>query len=353
MKGLFSVILIILIFLFDNLVASDIRLIEPNEAIRLIGKGSVSFISADSDERYERSHIIGSKHISTEDLRGDNSGCKPLYLCPKDTQELLEKKGIKEHQTIILYDKFWGYKASSLYSFFESIGHRDIAILNGGLKAIRAIDPNQKLFDKLKKELKSLNSSIKKAKSDSDIKSIQSDIDSLLAKIDIIKSNLLIESGAEKEHSTDIEYKIDDKMINRDYLADKEELKKAVDDISKQKKDSSYIIIDTRSMDEIIGVKLVNGVLRGGHIPNAIFVGSDNITDYAHQRSFRSKEELKRIFDKVDIDKDKTIYLYSHFGAGRSSQVAMALRLLGYEKVKIFTGGWDSWGDDLSMPIRR
>jgi len=361
MKRLFSIAIAISIFLFNDLIASDIRLIEPSEAIRLIGKGGVLFISADSKECYERSHIIGSKHISVEDLRvvanHDIDRCKPLYLCFKDTKKLLEKEGIKNSSTIILYDNFWGSKASALYSFFESIGHEDIAILNGGLKAIKSIDPNQKLFDKLKDQLKSVSSSIKKAKKDGDIRdveSLQSDMDSLHAKMNIIKPNLLIEVGVEKENNTtNIEYKIDNKIININYLADNIELKKAVDDIAKYKKDSKFLIIDVRSMEEIIGSKLLDGVLRGGHIPNAIFLKSDNITDYAHQRSFRSQEELKRIFDKVGITKDKTIYLYSHYGAGRSSHVAMALRLLGYKKIKIFTGGWDSWGSDLNMPIRR
>jgi len=136
-------------------------------------------------------------------------------------------------------------------------------------------------------------------------------------------------------------------------LADIDEVKRASDDIVKYGEKSKFAIIDSRSMDEIIGEEKIGGVLRGGHIPGSKFVEWKNITDFKNKKSFKPLEDMQKIFDKVGIKKDQTIYTYSHYGAGRGSHVAMALRLLGYKNVKVYSGGWSEWGNSLRYPLNR
>jgi thiosulfate/3-mercaptopyruvate sulfurtransferase len=62
---------------------------------------------------------------------------------------------------------------------------------------------------------------------------------------------------------------------------------------------------------------------------------------------------MEQFFKSQGITKDKTIYAYCHVGAGRSSHIITALQLLGYDNVKVYTGSWDEWGNDMNLPIRR
>jgi thiosulfate/3-mercaptopyruvate sulfurtransferase len=106
-------------------------------------------------------------------------------------------------------------------------------------------------------------------------------------------------------------------------------------------------------MDEIIGERKMDNVARGGHIPGATFLEWTHITDMENRKSFKSNEAMQKVFDQAGIRKDQTIYAYCQVGTGRSSHIITALRLLGYKNVKVFTGSWDAWGNDMNLPIRR
>jgi len=359
MKKSIGAVLLFGVFLSGMLFGSDVKLIEPSEAIRLIGNKDVVFVSGDSADSYKNNHIVGSvemyaHHLHHSDIMGSML-CAPLYRCPEEAQEYIRSKGIKNNQMIIAYDNFLGPNATGVYSFFESYGHKDIRVLNGGPDGIKALDPNQQVFDTLKAERKEITRQIKEAKKAERIdeeKRLSSEAEGIKAKMNMLEPKLLVQGGKEKEHEKS-DYLLDKNSFNLDYVADKEEVKKAMDDILKNGKESKFAIIDTRSMEEIIGEKKIDNVARGGHIPGAKFIEWKNITDMKKKKSFRPLADMQKVFDKVGITKDQTIYAYSHFGAGGGSYIITALRLLGYEKVKVFTGSWDVWGNDMNLPIRR
>lgn len=359
MKKLSSAILLFGIFLSGILFGSDIKLMEPCEAIRLIGNKDVVFVSGDSADTYEKSHIIGSvemyaHHLHHSDIMG-NMLCAPLYRCPEEAQEYIRSKGIKNNQIIIAYDNFLGPNATGVHSFFESFGHKDIRVLNGGLDGIKALDPNQQVFDTLKAEQKEIKKQIKEAKKAERIdeeNKLNSEIENIKAKMNMLEPKLLVQGGKEKKHE-ESDYQLDPNHFNLQYIADKAEVKKAMDDILENGKESKFAIIDTRSMEEIIGEKKMDSVARGGHIPGAKFIEWKNITDMDKKKSFKTLADMQKVFDKAGITRDQTIYAYCHVGSGSSSHIISALRLLGYEKVKVFTGSWDVWGNDMNLPIRR
>ena len=63
--------------------------------------------------------------------------------------------------------------------------------------------------------------------------------------------------------------------------------------------------------------------------------------------------KVQQKLNKMGITKDKTIYAYCHVGAGRGSYFYTVLKLLGYKDVKVYTGSWDEWGNDMNLPIRK
>ncbi|MEA3418729.1 MAG: rhodanese-like domain-containing protein [Campylobacterota bacterium] len=359
MKRLISAVVFIATVASTTLFASDIKLIEPEEAIKLIGDKKVIFISGDSHDTYKNNHIVGSvemyaHHLHHSDLMG-NMHCAPLYNCPKEAQEYIRSKGIRNDQMIIAYDNFRGPNATGVQSFFESFGHADVRILNGGFDGIKALDPNQKVFNELKAERKTLKKQAKAAKKAGkadEEKKFKADAKAIKAKMDALTPKLLVQAGEEPKHEHS-NYVLDDKKFNLHYIAEKVEVKKAMDDILKNGDKSKFAIVDSRGMIEIIGERKMDNVARGGHIPGSKFVEWKNITDMEKKKSFKSLAEMQKVFDKAGITKDQTVYAYCMVGAGRGSHIITALRLLGYENVKVFTGSWDTWGNDMNLPIRR
>lgn len=354
----------------NDYVNKDI-LISAEEAIKLIGDEKVMFVSGDNEDVYKLGHIKGSvemyaHHLHHSDITGDMH-CAPLYRCIDDAQQYIGSKGISNDMMIIAYDDFKGPNATGVYSFFESYGHKNIKILNGGRAAIMAIDPAQKVYDAINKELKAEKKIDKKArkalKKKADLsaekiaeleairKASKAKQKEIKARLNEAAKDLLVVKGEEKV--TPKTYHIDIEKINFDYIAEKNEVKKAVDDILKNGETSAYAVIDTRAMSEIIGERKMDNCARSGHIPGSKFIEWNKISDTKNKKSFKSAEAMQKVFDHYGVTKDKTIYAYCMVGTGRSSEIITALRLLGYKDVKVFTGSWDVWGNDMNLPLKR
>ena len=342
-------------------------LISAEEAVKLIGNPKVMFVSGDNEDIYKLGHIKGSvemyaHHLHHSEIDGEMH-CAPLYRCVDDAEQTIGKKGISNDMMVIAYDDFKGPNATGVYSFFDSYGHKNVKVLNGGRAAMMAVDPAQKEYDALNKDLKAAKKAEKDAKEalkkegadkaslDATIKKSSDDAKVLSTKMKEVESRLLVVKG--DEVVTPKTYKIDPKKIKWNVIADKNEVKHAMEDILKNGKKSKYVIIDSRGIGEIVGERKMDNVARGGHVPGATFIEWSQISDADKKLSFKSAAEIQKVYDNYGITPDKTIYAYCHVGAGRSSEHITALQLLGYKNVKVFTGSWDVWGNDMNLPIKR
>lgn len=342
-------------------------LISAEEAVKLIGKPNVMFVSGDNEDIFKLGHIKGSiemyahgLHISGIDGKME---CEPLYRCIDDAEKFIGSKGISNDTMVIAYDDFKGPNATGVYSFFDSFGHKNVKVLNGGRAAVMAIDPAQKEYDALNQDLRSARKDLRDAKDglkkeDADkaalekaVKTAEASIKTITDKMAKVEKKLLVVKGDEVLKPK--KYKIDPKNIKWHVIAGTAEVKHAMEDILKNGKDSKYVIIDSRSMAEIVGERKMDNVARGGHVPGATLIEWSQISDADNKLSFRSAPELQAVYDNYGITPDKTIYAYCHVGAGRSSEHITALQLLGYKNVKVFTGSWDVWGNDMNLPIKR
>lgn len=336
------------------------HLISAKDAIELLDKKGVVFVSGDSHDTYESiGHIKGSvemyaHHLHHSDITG-SMHCAPLFMCPKEAREYIESKGISNDTLVIAYDNFRGPNATGVWAFFKSFGHENVKILNGGMDAVKMVDVNQIEYDRLKDESKKFKKLAKKAKKAGDeekYKEYKTEEKELKKQTRALIPKLIIQKGKEKI-SAKGHFVIDTDKIDYDLIAGKYEVKDAMDDILENKKESEYVIIDTRGMGEIIGERKMDNVARGGHIPGAKFIEWNNITDFDNKLSFRKLDELQAVFDRYGVKKDQKIYAYCHVGAGRSTEIVVALRMLGYENAKVYTGSWDEWGNDMNLPIKR
>jgi thiosulfate/3-mercaptopyruvate sulfurtransferase len=282
-----------------------------------------------------------------------NLHCEPLYQCPDHAEHYISSKGIKNSDVIIAYDNWRGPNATGVYSFFKSFGHEKVYVLDGGQDGIKALDPNQKIYDDLKMKARKLKREARKAKKAGDkakAAELEGKVKEIKTQMKQLEPKLLVQRGKEP-HWEHTHYKIE--KTHPEMLATTEEVYRAMQDILKNGDKSKYVIIDTRGMTEIIGERKMDNVARGGHIPGAKFIEWKKVTDFERKRSFRTKEELKKMFESYGVTPDKTVYAYCQVGAGRGSEIITALELLGYKNVKVYSGAWDTWGNNMNMPIRR
>ena len=126
-----------------------------------------------------------------------------------------------------------------------------------------------------------------------------------------------------------------------------------IDVVAVANKKSDTALVDIRSNDEYTGKVIAPAgiqelAVRAGHIPGAVNVPWGQVV--AEDGTFKSAEELKKIYGAVGIDGKKPIITYCRIWE-RSSHTWFALsKILGYN-VKNYDGSWTEYGNSVGNPI--
>jgi thiosulfate/3-mercaptopyruvate sulfurtransferase len=129
-------------------------------------------------------------------------------------------------------------------------------------------------------------------------------------------------------------------------IAERRDVLATTDDVLRSLGQKQIAILDTRSEGEYLGTHV--RAARGGAIPGAIHIEwTDNL---APDGKFKSNDELKAMYDKAGITPEKEVVSYCQ-GGYRAAHSYVALRLLGFPKVRNYIGSWKEWGDRADLPI--
>ena len=126
-----------------------------------------------------------------------------------------------------------------------------------------------------------------------------------------------------------------------------------IDVVAIANKKSDTALVDIRSPDEFTGkifapAGVQETAIRAGHIPGAVNVPWGQAV--AEDGTFKSAEELKKVYGAVGIDGKKPIITYCRIGE-RSSHTWFALsKILGYN-VKNYDGSWTEYGNSVGNPV--
>lgn len=105
----------------------------------------------------------------------------------------------------------------------------------------------------------------------------------------------------------------------------------------------NVVMVDARSRKEYVGHEV--RAARRGHIPSAVNIDwNENI----EKDLFKSKQKLSKIYSK--IPKNSQIITYCQ-GGYRAAHAFVALKILGYRKVKMYLGSWGEWGNKPHFPV--
>jgi thiosulfate/3-mercaptopyruvate sulfurtransferase len=126
-----------------------------------------------------------------------------------------------------------------------------------------------------------------------------------------------------------------------------------IDVVAIANKKSDTALVDIRSPDEFTGkifapAGVQETAIRAGHIPGAVNVPWGQAV--AEDGTFKSLEELKKVYAAVGIDGKKPIITYCRIGE-RSSHTWFALsKILGYN-VRNYDGSWTEYGNSVGNPV--
>jgi len=108
------------------------------------------------------------------------------------------------------------------------------------------------------------------------------------------------------------------------------------------------VIVDTRTDEEHEGT-LVRA-RRGGAVPGAVHIEwTRNLSDSGE---FKNADELKKMYTDAGVTPDREVITYCQ-GGYRAANSYLALRLLGYPRVRMYIGSWKEWGDRDDLPIEQ
>jgi thiosulfate/3-mercaptopyruvate sulfurtransferase len=108
------------------------------------------------------------------------------------------------------------------------------------------------------------------------------------------------------------------------------------------------VLLDTRSDGEYSGSTV--RASRGGAIPGAVHI--EWTRNLAPNGDFKPAGELQKMYEDAGVTPDREIITYCQ-GGYRAAHSYLALRLLGYPRVRSYVGSWKEWGDREDLPVER
>ncbi len=256
---------------------------------------NVRVVEVDVDTKaYEEGHVPGAIAWAWNTQLCDT--VRRDILSKEQFEELMRSSGIRNQTTVVIYGDNNNWFAAWAFWQAKIYGHRDVRLMNGGRKKWLAEG----------RELSTEAPAVARA-----------------------------------------EYQASEPDLSlRAFLA---EVREAMER-------GSAALVDVRSPAEYTGEILAPPGLpetcqRGGHIPGARNIPWGKACN--EDGTFKSAEELRRLYLGEGIDGSKPVIAYCRIGE-RSSHTWFVLRyLLGFEKVKNYDGSWTEWGNLVGAPVER
>ena len=109
---------------------------------------------------------------------------------------------------------------------------------------------------------------------------------------------------------------------------------------------SDAVMLDTRTDGEFCGTTI--RAARGGCIPGAVHLEWTQNVDA--DGLFKPAADLRAMYQHAGITPDREVVAYCQ-GGYRAAHSYVALRSLGYPRVRNYLGSWKEWGDKGELPV--
>lgn len=86
-------------------------------------------------EAYQAGHLPGARHLNPNAVVAEHSPVSGSLKSTEELNQLLGDLGISADRRVVFYDDRGGFHAARMFWLLEYLGHRNVALLNGGFSA--------------------------------------------------------------------------------------------------------------------------------------------------------------------------------------------------------------------------
>lgn len=262
-------------------------ILEPAELEQHLHSNEVLVVDVCKAGIYQHQHIPGAVHLDYRRLTASQPPVMGLLPDEQHLSTLLASIGLRPDQHVVAYDEEGGGKASRLLWTLDVVGHSRFSLLNGGLQAW------------IKEGHATDNNPV---------------------------------SVTPGEYPVTIQAAV---QADRRYILS-------------HLQDPETTLLDARSPAEYNGTDV--RARRGGHIPGAVNIEWTRAIDQQHNLRLRREDELRGLYEQAGVTPDKEVITYCHTHH-RSAHTYIALKSLGYPRVKGYPGSWSDWGNAEDTPV--
>ena len=120
------------------------------------------------------------------------------------------------------------------------------------------------------------------------------------------------------------------------------------DDVAAAIRSRSATIVDARTTAEIEG-KDLRGIRRGGFIPTAVPLYWEDTFDPT-SKALYPPARLAALLKRRGVEPSREVIAYCQVGM-RASHDLFVLYLLGHDRLRLYLGSWEEWGNRHDLPI--
>lgn len=251
--------------------------------------GTVTLLDLRPAEDFALGTIEGSRHLDLYGVSLNDSSEAPLKAFLAIFPTLFGARGVTREKPVVIFDHETGERAARAVWLLTVLGHPDVRILDGGSKAWIASG----------RQLTRL-------------------------------TNAPSPPDPAKTPPTPPPFKA---TLNLDLLATRFDVHQAIGD-------EHTVIVDVRRESEYRGTEKRSR--RAGTIPGAVHIFWRDHLD--EKGALRPADEIRKLYASKGVTPDKTVISVCH-GGYRSANTFLALRSLGYPRVRNYVSSWGEWGN--------
>jgi thiosulfate/3-mercaptopyruvate sulfurtransferase len=234
--------------------------------------------AAQRGDEYERGHIPGARLLVWKEYVRDGEGIYSELPDIATLKAAFENAGVSSRSTVVIYGE--PMIAERAFMTLEYLGHRDVRVLNGGLKAWKA-------------------------------------------------AGLPLETTPIKAKPGKLTVKAQSFVVDADY-------------VNANRVKANFALLDARPEAEFTGSDGGHGMhTKSGHIPGAQNIYFTRFLVSREHPVLLPEAELRALFERAGATEGKTVIVYCMIGM-RASVAYFVARYLGYD-TKFYDGSWADW----------